>query len=316
VAIATLKTAWSLLRNGRGLRHSPVVAPAESGVRVLLHGTGAAAPLDVSADHVPVSLRPLVLGMRLDAAPAASSRLTLSFHDAGDGAEFGRLDAEATGSLPMSRGALWLLKPVRCRNRCAPAPARWAQYAFAWRHARLAPARGDRLAMTAGDLRSLNLYYAVRRPVYLVGVASEGRTNLFPMDLVGRLSSGEFLLALRATSPAIELMERSGVIALSIAPADQLQAVYALGAHHKRETVDVGALPFPVQPSPRFGLPSLAGRLAYELAVEQVHRIGSHVLFVTRIEAHDDLRDNQLAHVSTWYVDWAARRGRQIVAAR
>jgi flavin reductase (DIM6/NTAB) family NADH-FMN oxidoreductase RutF len=310
-----LKTAWSLLRNGRGLAHSPVVAPAESGVRVLLHGTGGA-PLDVTADHVPVSLRPLVLGVRLDAEPAASDRLTLSFRAADDGAEFGRLDAKITGSLPMSRGALWLLAPTRCRNRCAPAATRWAQYAFAWRHARLAPARGDRLGMTAGDLRCLNLYYAVRRPVYLVGVAFEGRTNLFPMDLVGRLSSGEFMMALRATSPAIELMERSRRIALSIAPADQLQAVYALGAHHKRDTVDVDALPFPVLPSPRFGLPSLAGRLSHEVAVEQVHRIGSHVLFLTRIEAHDDLHDSQLAHVSTWYAEWAARRGREMVAAR
>jgi hypothetical protein len=87
-------------------------------------------------------------------------------------------------------------------------------------------------------------------------------------------------------------------------------------SRHERDTVDVDALPFPVQPPLRLGVPSLAGRLAYELAVDQVHRIGSHVPFATRVEPHDDLRGNQPAHVSTGYVEWAARRGRQIAAAR
>lgn len=310
-----LRRAATLLWNGRGLPHAPVVSPAEAGVRVLLHGAAPGAPLDVTDDHVPVSLRPLVLGVRLDAAPDGARRPWLAFHDAADGSELGRMGAEVTGSLPMSCGALWLLAPRGCRNRCAPVATRWARYALAWRHAQRAPARGDRLCMTAADLRALNLYYSVRRPVYLVGTAWEGRTNLFPMDLVGQLSSGEFLLALRATSPAIELMERSGRIALSAAPAGQLQAVYALGAHHKKDTVDVDALPFPVRPSPRFGLPSLADRLAYELAVEQVHRIGSHVLFVTRIETRQPPAENQLAHVSAMYAERSARRGRHLVPA-
>lgn len=310
-----LRSAATLLWNGRGLPHAPVVSPSESGVRVLLHGTGAGAPVDVTDDHVPVSLRPLVLGVRLDDAPGGGRRPWLAFHDAADGTELGGMGAEVTGSLPVSRGALWLLKPRGCRNRCAPAWTRWGRYALAWRHARRAPARGDRLCMTAADLRALNLYYSVRRPVYLVGAAWEGRTNLFPMDLVGRLTTGELLLALRATSPAIELMERSGRIALSAAPADQLRAVYALGAHHRKETVDVEGLPFPVRPSPRFGLPSLADRLSYELAVEQVHRIGSHVLFVTRMETDAPPAGNQLAHVSEMYAEWAARRGRRLEPA-
>jgi flavin reductase (DIM6/NTAB) family NADH-FMN oxidoreductase RutF len=169
--------------------------------------------------------------------------------------------------------------------------------------------------MSAADLRCLNLYYSVARPVYLVGVSFADRTNLFPMDLVGRLTSGEFLLALRATSPATELMERSRHIVLSTAPADQLGIVYALGEHHKKSTVDVECLPFPVQASPRFGLPSLVGRLSHELLVEETHRIGSHVLFVTRVQAQQALSDAQLAHVSAMYVEWAGRAGRHFVPA-
>jgi flavin reductase (DIM6/NTAB) family NADH-FMN oxidoreductase RutF len=306
------------VRNGRGLRHYPVVAPAATDVRVLLHGLNSTTTIDVTSDNVPVSLRPLILGVRLDTLPdrepTVSMRCWISFED-GAGRQFGWLRAAVTGALPMSRGALWLIKPSRCRNRCSPAWSRWVRYALAWQHARRAHARDDRLCMSAADLRCLNLYYSVARPVYLVGAASGSRANLFPMDLVGLLSTGEFLLALRATSPAIELMEHTRHIALSTAPADRLSLVYALGQHHKKETVDISQLPFAVQPSPRFGLPSLPDRLSHELRVERTHRIGSHVLFVSEVETCQRGPQTQLAHVSAMYAEYLSRRGRHFVPA-
>jgi flavin reductase (DIM6/NTAB) family NADH-FMN oxidoreductase RutF len=170
--------------------------------------------------------------------------------------------------------------------------------------------------MTARDLRALNVYYMAPRRVYLIGVASGERTNLFPMDLVGRVGSGDFLLALRATSPAIELMETSRVIAMSAAPASYLRDVYALGAHHRVETIDVAALPFEAAVSRLHGLPIIPNGFVRELAVVQTYRAGSHVLFVCRIEDENGSTPRQIAHVSAMYAEWLAkqRRGPEALA--
>jgi flavin reductase (DIM6/NTAB) family NADH-FMN oxidoreductase RutF len=165
--------------------------------------------------------------------------------------------------------------------------------------------------MSARDLRALNAYYIVVRPVFLVGVRHEERRDLFPMDLVGPLSSGEYLLALRATSPAVALIEASRRIAMSSAPAELLDAVYALGSRHRQPAHDPGQPDLPTSSSPLFGLPVLdrAG-LVRELRVERVERIGSHVLFIARIEHESGHASRQLAHLSETYIEWL-RRGQR-----
>ncbi len=307
-----------LLLNGQSLRHLPIVYPpgAELPVRVVLRGLPDGS-LDVSRDHVPVSLRPLVLGVRIeidDDSVVASTSLALDFYDAVERRwPLASIGLTATGAVPLSRGALRLFRTRLLLNRSVGRLERWARYGLAWQHARRSASRGDRLQMSARDLRSLNAYYMVPRPVYLVGVEHGGRLNLFPMDLVGRVSSGEFLLALRATSPAIELIERSRRIAMSAAPASHFRAVYDLGAQHHALSIDARTLPFPVQPSPLFNLPVLAQPgLVREIGVREAHRVGSHMLFVGEIESEAGHTGEQLAHVSAMFARWLTGAGRPV----
>jgi len=303
----------SLLWNGQALRHLPIAlaASAEPPVRIELHGPSSPAR-DVSDAHVPVSMRPLLLGVRVDpsVADAELRASSLVVTDRVTGERLGEIRLESAGSIPLGDARLALFRTTGCRNATAPALTRWWRYALSWEHARRAPARGDGLCMSASDLRCLNVYYMWPRPVYLIGVASGDRSNFFPMDLVGRVDASHFLLALRATSPAIELMETSRVIAMSAAPADRLQTVYALGAHHRKSSVDTSTLPFAVVRSARHGLPVLATGFTRELSVQQVHRHGSHVLFVCRVDAEQGTTPHQLAHVSLMYAEWQARHGR------
>jgi len=312
----------SLLRHGKGLRYVPVVHgdSAEFRLRVLLGGLPGG-PLDVSDDHCPVSLCPLVLGVRLaeGADPdVAACRLWLEI--AAPDAEappLARLALKSVGALPLKQGALHLFEVERTVNRCLPSLALLLRYLLAWQDARAIARRGDALRMSAKDLRAMNAYYIVARPVFLVGVRHEERKDLFPMDLVGALSSGEYLLALRATSPGVALMEASRRIAMSSAPAELLDAVYALGSRHRQPALDLDKLAVPTVPSSRFGLPVLdrAG-LVRELVVERVERIGSHVLFMTRIEHETGLAGRQLAHLSGTYIEWLRRSGRACEALR
>jgi flavin reductase (DIM6/NTAB) family NADH-FMN oxidoreductase RutF len=306
-----------LLRHGRGLRHLPIVYPDQErvSVRVLLCGEGGEA-IDVTRDHVPVSLRPLVLGLRLEDSAGELASPRLEFRDAlANDRSLASIDLTSVGRLPLSRGHLRLFETSGCRNWCVTAPTRWTRYALAWQHARRAPARGDALCMPASDLRCLNAYYISPRPVYLVSVAHGGRSNIFPMDLVGPVSSGDFLLALRATSPSIEVIESSRQIAMSGAPANQREAIYALGAHHHKKSVDVTTLPFEFEQSELFNLPVLPGMgLVRELAVREVHRVGSHVLFVTQVQREAGRTEHQLAHMSGMYAEHLAKQGRPVQA--
>jgi flavin reductase (DIM6/NTAB) family NADH-FMN oxidoreductase RutF len=263
-------------------------------------------------------MRPLVLGLRLDEVPDAlpGRGLSLVARDRATGAYLGEIALEASGTLPIGKYTLSLFRTVASRNETAGAVDRARRYALAWIHAKRAPSRGDGLCMSAADLRCLNVYYTWTRRVFLIGVAHDERTNLFPMDLVGRVDPDHFLLALRATSPAIELMETSRVIAMSGAPADRLDTIYALGAHHRKSSVDTNALPFPVRRSPLHGLPMLMEGFTRELTVNQVHRVGTHVLFVCRVDAEQGTTPRQLGHVSEMYAEWLARRARPVETLR
>lgn len=313
----------SLLRSGKGLRYAPVVYAdsAEFALRVVLRGLPSG-PVDVSGDHCPVSMRPFVLGVRLAAKNVDQGALAPCpwleiYPPNSETTPLARLALKSVGMLPMKQGALYLFEVARTMNRCLPRPTLWLRYLLAWQNARTAARRGDALRMSARDLRALNAYYIVARPVFLVGVGHDEREDLFPMDLVGALSSGEYLLALRATSPGVALMEASKRIAMSSAPAELLEAVYALGNRHRQPTLDLNKLTVPISSSPLFGLPVLdqAG-LVRELSVERVERIGSHVLFIARIEHEAGLSGRQLAHMSGTYIEWLRRsqRGCEVLA--
>jgi flavin reductase (DIM6/NTAB) family NADH-FMN oxidoreductase RutF len=153
--------------------------------------------------------------------------------------------------------------------------------------------------MVPAELFALYLFYYVPRPVSLVSVAFEGASNIFPMDLVGRMGDDLFLLALRSTSPAIRLMSGSRRLALAAAPFEEKDVVYRLGTHHKKETIDWDALPFPGVPSPLFGLRVPASALGVrEVEVLATEPVGTHVLFITRIVGEERWRPGrQLCHI-------------------
>jgi flavin reductase (DIM6/NTAB) family NADH-FMN oxidoreductase RutF len=318
-----MRRIFRLIRHGRSLAHWPIVFPnVHIGLRVHLRNTRGAR-VDITDAHVPISLRPLVIGVEcLQAAydgfgGTDDAGLSLVVSDASTGAELADVRLRSIGSIPTQGNELRLFEMGACRNRCASRLTRWWRYALAWRHALDAPRRGDRLCMSASDLRALNAYYIVPRPVYSVSVSHAGRTNMFPMDLVGRLPSGAFSLALRTTSPAIELIDSSRRVVMSGAPSHLLSEVYALGRHHRESAIDVGKLPFRIAQSRRYALPIIAdASIVRELTVRAVHRIGSHTVFVCDIDEEIGEPQNMIAHTSAMFVEWLRRRGRTVEVLR
>ena len=86
-------------------------------------------PIDVSGEHVPVSMRPLVLGVRLP-APTTAQRCTLVVRDVASGARLGQIALVPHGEVPLTGAALSLFRTTSCRNfmcprSCAGDATRW-----------------------------------------------------------------------------------------------------------------------------------------------------------------------------------------------
>jgi flavin reductase (DIM6/NTAB) family NADH-FMN oxidoreductase RutF len=257
--------------------------------RVVLEGLDA--PLDVSRDHVPVSLRPFTIGLCLYASISESTlraaRLTLALSDWSEPHLVrGRLALRVQEAidLPDPQRRLWIFEVLGSQNYCLGTPHMLAREARDWYYAKKKKKNPYNFRMSTAGLRALNVYYMRPRPVSLVTVMDGGESDVFPMDLIGPLSSGNFTMALRSTSPAIRLMENSRRIAVSALPAAFKRAAYALGTHHKTLCVEWNALPFATVTSMEFALPvPRDALLVRELEVHAVHRIHSHTFFVTNV---------------------------------
>jgi flavin reductase (DIM6/NTAB) family NADH-FMN oxidoreductase RutF len=271
--------------------------------RVILEGLDA--PIDVSRDHVPVSLRPFCIGLYLGAnlsdeqLSARPLQLVLTDWD-----EPHEVRGRITLRFQRTVGPrLRVFEATRSANYCLSPPHMLAREARDWYYRRRKKKNPYNFVMTPEALRALNVYYMRPRPVSLVTVMDGGESDLFPMDLIGPLSSGHFTMALRSTSPAIRLMEHSKRIAVSAIPASFKKAAYALGSHHQTLCVDWNGLPFPLVSSQEFALPVPRDALhVRELEIQAVHRIHSHTFFVTSIMRETRCGDGEaFCHVAGPY---------------
>jgi flavin reductase (DIM6/NTAB) family NADH-FMN oxidoreductase RutF len=293
---------------GQSLRHRPIALRRGERHPVRAIASGQAWERDVTAQLFPMSLNPLILGLAGESTAPRSIRM----EDPASGKRLGTIVTAPHGQIDHPGGRLALLRPTICSVSCVPEHLLMWRYALAWRQARRSLRDPNAFHMSFADLRALNVFYMLPRPVYLISVVHEDASNIFPMDLVGPLGDDLFVLALRRTSPSVELMRQSGQIVAAGAPASMKREVYSLGIHHKRSSVDWNALPLSVQPSPLFGIPTPSQGLGVrELEIVHSEPIGSHMLFVTSVARKSgDVDEPQLAHVSDMYARWSARHGR------
>ena len=156
------------------------------------------------------------------------------------------------------------------------------------------------------------IFYICPRPVVLVSVDDGSHSNLFPMDLIGPVSSDRFTLALRSTSPSIPTMKSARRVALSDVPARDYATAYKLGVHHKNALLDWEHLPFEIRRSRDFSLPYPAIALRVrEIEILDFDTVGSHTFFITRIASeHSAGNAPQFFHTSGIYQHFRSSNGR------
>jgi flavin reductase (DIM6/NTAB) family NADH-FMN oxidoreductase RutF len=303
------------LSNYRGIPEYAVVGLKEpqEHIRVELHGLGD--PQDITFNHMMVAMRPFTIsiGSRGDQnlENVRSARLSLEFIDVREKPQtIGRIHLKSASAVELPRARLNLFNATGHWNGCLPWPALRLYYirrAYVNRRFR----NPFNFQMSLGDLHSLYVFYICPRPVVLVSVVDGPRNNIFPMDLIGTIREDYFLMALRTTSPAVELMEHSRQMALSSIPAGYKDIAYELGKHHRKESIDLSALPFETTKSPMYGLPMPKTALAVrEVHVEETHIVGSHMLFVTTTRHCASYSDTpRMFHIHGTYHQYLRLRG-------
>jgi len=282
--------------------------------------TSAGREVDVTRNAVVAALRPLTLAVGLDEQTMSivrdSAAPRLVFLDLVSRRTVGMLQLRHVASWDTQVWNLGLFEVSRAEQRCLRWPYRswnsWLQN----RAIRKSNKPGN-FWMPPEAVQQLMIFYICPRQVVLVSVEDGEHSNLFPMDLIGPVSSGHFTLALRSTSQSVAAMQRARRAALSDIAASERAIAYQLGAHHKNVKVDWDRLPFAIQRSRIFSLPCpLIALRVREVEILESRSIGSHTFFVTRLVSEHAFADAvRLCHTSGIYQYFRARHGHPLQRA-
>jgi hypothetical protein len=311
----TIQLPTALTQRIRPLPQWPPVALRAPQEAVQVRLSTVRGEFDVTRAAVVAALRPLTLAVGLDAQLMSAiedrSQPELHFVDLESRRTVGMLQLQHARNWNTSGVAIGLFEVRRGTHRCVRWPYRpWNR----WLQNRRMRRNTDpnNFFMPPEAVQQQMIFYICPRPVVLVSVDDGSHSNLFPMDLIGPVSSDRFTLALRSTSPSIPTMKSARRVALSDVPARDYATAYKLGIHHKKVMVEWDHLPFEIRRSRDFFLPYPAIALRVrEIEILDFDTIGSHTFFVTQIASENSAGDDaQFFHTSGIYQHFRNCNGR------
>ena len=268
------------------------------------------ATLDVTDNNEIAGLIPLTLAIGLELEGSATPSV-LSFHDT-DGRILGALQMKARGREADTPSGVTFFDVEAGSHSCFG----WAGNRFDdwFRREDLRKSKNPHnFAMAPEATKWAAIFYLSPRAVYLVSAEHGERSNIFPMDQVGRMcADGQVSLSLRNTNPSVQTIRESRRVVLSSIAAARKENAYQLGQRHRIEKVDPAELPFPLAVSPNFGMryPANAVRVR-ELEITDIKTMGSHTFFVGRAVSDRRLsQEPQLFHTPGFHQRYRTRRGR------
>jgi flavin reductase (DIM6/NTAB) family NADH-FMN oxidoreductase RutF len=311
----TLPLPMALKQRMRPLPQWPPVALRQPQEAVQVRLTTDRGEFDVTRAAVVAALRPLTLALGLEpllmSAMQERSQPELHFVDLESQRVVGMLQLQHMRTWNTSGVAIGLFEVRRGTHRCVRWPYRpWNR----WLQNRRMRKNTDpnNFFMPPEAVQQQMIFYICPRPVVLVSVDDGSHSNLFPMDLIGPVSSDRFTLALRSTSPSITAMKSARRVVLSDVAARDYATAYKLGVHHKNVMVQWDHLPFEIRRSSNFSLPYPAIALRVrEIEILDFDTIGSHTFFVGQIASeHRVGHDAQFFHTSGIYQHFRSCNGR------
>lgn len=134
--------------------------------------------------------------------------------------------------------------------------------------------------LTFPRFKSFVAAYSYPRRIRVISFRQDDYYNIFPMDLLGDLSTcNRYVFGLRHSNIALNKIIAAGKLVVSEAPFEQKEMIYRLGAHHSTNPPALHTLPFHTVPSKEHGFPVPDWALSYrEIKVLKSINLGSHML--------------------------------------
>ena len=253
---------------------------------VTLEGLGE--PIEVTRNHVVVELLPLLVAMyfpghgHLAALRQAQLRLCITEVQPAERC-LGYVSLQADSVLALPEGEIGLFRTTHVSNFCL-SPVRLTLHYWHER-LKLLVDRDPRnvFKMPPLDLFCLWMLYCIPKPLGFVSYQEDRQANLFPVDYLGCIASGHYLVSISTARPFIPLIKKSRKLAISTLPLDQSEMIKPLSRHHRVASVDWNEVPLSVTPSKQYGIPTPSNAITVrEVEVEQVYDLPAHTLFVTK----------------------------------
>jgi len=281
-------------------------------VAVFLHGFGA--PLDVTERHTMACCAPFIIGVSVDgtgiAAPRKGGDISLRFCErGGEKRVLGLIRLAPKATVPLCRSELILFNVLGSTNYCLTRLRLWAHYLPAaysnWRKFQTFDVK-----MRSSEIRASQVAFIRPHPLMLGSVNGESGGNIFPMNLLGDLGNDYFAFALKDSRRPAHLVERLRSIAVSNVPLSLCSVAFKLATNHTKEFIDWNQLPFPLTLSRSLliPIPASAPRVR-EMKVDQVHKFGSHTLFIARIVSDEWHSNDPQVHIVHGFYQHSRLRG-------
>ena len=238
--------------------------------------------INVSHLHWLLCIEPVVFGIWLEEAAHKtaiqnSTVCKLYFHGASNeqtGHLSGTVEAvltlTSTQAIEEEAGTLFLLKLKKSHIYQLNAIKRYLLFRRYYR----------KNGLTFPQFKSFVATYSYPRRIRVISFRQGDYYNIFPMDLLGDISScNRYVFGLRHSNIALGKIIETGKLVVAEAPFAQKDAIYRLGAHHSSSPPLLRDLPFKVMPSKSHGFYVPDWALSYrEINIQQTLNLGSHML--------------------------------------
>jgi flavin reductase (DIM6/NTAB) family NADH-FMN oxidoreductase RutF len=283
------------------------IIPEQMRDRAYLGWEGANHLVDVTLWQWPLSLNPVIFGLALDAEAIAAGA------HAAAGFSLSFVHESQLSNQNEPRLSRWANRPVAEPSAARLLLERFAELNAGPRHLLLLRATAASLfqlrflrqaiitryfhhyrfrhkrrefGLTHDLYRQCCAVYSFPRRVVLVIVRHQEYLNMFPMDFQGVVSeSRHFVLGLRHSNRAVEMMRKAQKVVVCEMPADSRPWLYEMGQYHSITPPSIEALRIKTTASAQFGFPVPVIALGYrEIRLARAFSLGSHMLLFGETE--------------------------------
>lgn len=266
--------------------------------------------IDVSAKHLMLGYKPLLIGIYLNNSLRESNFLTNNCSELVLGMSkdniIANLILEVARKEELGAGTLIIFKGKEGVHKFTPS----FQKLLKNFHYIITADKKKNIFLEGNLHDQVKIAYSVPRIIYLVSLGQKGYYNIFPTDISGKIKDEYFLISLRTNGKANSQLQSIGKCVVAEMHSDSYNHLYKLGRNHMNDMQEISSFNIELNTFRSKNLNLLLpkdGIKYYELkSMDKKIEIGLHTIHFFKIINSEKLSDKNstLAHIHRDYAEW------------